>query len=149
MWDWISEIPCIACWEWWEVILGLSSIAISISGYLWRNYTAEGQMDEIKSHHTINDLKFIEDYMDWLEEGHIRPDGDIDLVGTKWTDAKKLSRTQTLIAKHLDWFSSIDDIPREKRVSIISLQASESIDLITRYGYKKALKIRKRELENP
>lgn len=146
---WFSKIPCIACWEWWDIaVASISALTAWFTTKFFLGKKIDENVNEIKARYTIDDLKFVEDYMDWWEENQ-KPDDDVEFIDKKWSDAKKLFDAQTLIGKHVDWFSSVNDMPRETRASIISSQASESIDLIRKHGYKKALEIRKRELVTP
>lgn len=107
---------------------------------------SDRNFEAILDEHIIADLKFIEEYMDWWEDNQ-RPDGKVDFLRKGRKNAKKLLEFPTLLAKHRDWIR-VDYAP-EERARGISLDASNSIDAIRRYGHKKAKEIRKKELENP
>ena len=124
---------------------GLSISGTGI-GYYIRKITSDRKLDEILDRYIIDDLKFIEEYMDWWQDNQ-GSDGRVDFVGKGSKNAKKVLELPTLLAKHRDWVSA--NYPPEERAKKIWLDASNSIDAIRRYGHKKAKKIRKKELANP
>ena len=144
--DWLSKIPCAACWEWWDIVLGILSVFGAVTGYYIRKITSDKTLDEILDRHIIDDLKFIEEYMEWWEDNQ-GPDGKINFVRKGRENAKKLFEFPTLLNKYRDWISG--DYAPEELAKGIGLDASNSIDAIRRYGHKKAKKIRKKELQNP
>lgn len=144
--NWITKISCAACWEWWDIVMASLSVSGTGVGYYIKKITSDRKLDEILDRHIIDDLKFIEEYMEWWEDNQ-GPDGRVDFVRKGRENAKKLFEFPVLIAKHRDWIS-VDYTP-EERAKGIRLDASNSIDAIRRYGHKKAKKIRKEELQNP
>lgn len=122
--------------------MGISSTVIGISGYLWRNYTAKGQFDEIKAKHVIDDLRIIKTWIDeCIENG-----GNY----VRWGDAQNHFIGQSLMEKHSDWIDSESEkVPENERLKYIQSECFESMELLIKHGYKKALKIRKKSRKNP
>ena len=109
----------------------------------------DSRMDEIKSRHTVDDLRIIEEYANWWTENQ-RPDGKIDFLEKGIRDVDRLFAIQTLLEKYSDWFSTEPEgIPEAERMEHIRSEVVESIDLITKHGYKKALKIRQKLSQIP
>ena len=142
---WFSKIVSLPCWEWWDIAMAGLSVSGTGIGYYIKKITSDRKLDEILDRHIIDDLKFIEEYMDWWMDNQ-KPSGEINLVGKGSENAKKLLELPTLLAKHRDWVSV--NYPPEERAKKIWLDASNSIDAIRRYGHKEAKKIRKEELQN-
>ena len=114
-------------------------------GWFFGKMTSDKKLDAILDQQIIDDLKFIEEYMEWWEDNQ-NQDGTVNFVGKGRENAKKLLEFPTLIAKHLDWLS-IDYTP-EKRAKGIKLDALNSIDAIRRYGHKEAKRIRREDIQN-
>ena len=114
-------------------------------GWFLGKITSDRNFEAILDQHIIDDLKFIEEYMDWWVDNQ-GPDGKVNFIGKGSKNAKKVLELPAIFAKHRDWI--LIDRPQEKRAEGIRLDASNSIDAIRRHGHKQAKKIRKKELQN-
>lgn len=122
--EWIMDILHLACWEWWNAVVASVS---AIATWFTTKFFLGRKFDDIHAEHIINDLEFIEEYMEWWIDNQ-NPDGSVDFVEKERKDVRKLFSLQTLLEKHSDWVSA--DYPSKERAKKIWSDASDSIDLI-------------------
>ena len=146
---WISKIPCLGCWEWWEIALGISNLIVA-AGWYFHNLGKSTQLEQMS---IINDLK---DIRKITAEYHYK----IQDPETEKVDFKKAHQEQTdvsipdlnfLLKQHKEWVVIDKTTPVGKRWLAMSLEADRSIQLIREHGLKKAREHKKKKdlLPNP
>ena len=140
---WISKIPCLACWEWWGVVMGVASF---IGGVIADKLFLGKKIDKLigpSDTVVINDLKEFEEAMArWEKEQNSK--GQFSPAKGSMEDYKFVFTVLDLREKYWeDWLSIDESIPFEKHARKIREEAIKSISLIRQYGYKKAKKIRR------
>ena len=133
----------MACWEWWEIALGISNLIVA-AGWYFHNLGKSTQLEQV---FIINDLKDIRRVTAQYHYEIQDPEtGKVDFkkAHEKQTDVS-IPDLNSLLIKHQEWLVIDKATPPNKRWLAYSLEADSSIQLIREHGFEKAREHKKKK----